>query len=236
MSDGHHHSEDEVEDEVELLAPGWAAIDQRVLSCYPGQVPHQFASRTAYELESQSPLPAISVVEGAQPEHWHYLTYGLSELFEKTSNDPAISGFGFELTMRTPRGAGEERPPAWPLRFLQALGRHILSTREGFDTGHRIDLGGPIVYGGESALTGVAIVPDPTLGKIETPFGSLLFLQLVGVTAAELAAMKKLDYEKVVEMLAELAPRGITDPARACWTKDPQKSPVVKRYELGIGF
>lgn len=224
------------EREVELVAPGWAAIDQLIGLRYPGQVPHQFASRTAYELESQSPLPAISVLEGEEPRHWHFVTYGLSELFEKTSNVPEISGFGFEMTMRTPREEGEERPPAWPLRFLQALGRHVLTTREGFDTGHRIDLGGPIVYGGDTALTAVALVPDTTLGKIETPFGSLLFLTVVGITAAELAAMKKLDYEKVVEMFAELEPRGLTDPARGCWTQNPQKSPVVKRYQLGIGF
>ena len=64
----------------------------------------------------------------------------------------------------------------------------------------------------------------------------MLFLTLVGITAAELAAMKKLDYEKVVELFAEIEPRGITDPARGCWTANPQRSPILKRYQLGIGF
>ena len=81
-------------------APGWAAIDAALGRLYPRQVPHQFASQTAYELDTPSPLPAIAVYEAVRPEHWHYVTYGLSELFEQTSRDAAVSGFGFELTMR----------------------------------------------------------------------------------------------------------------------------------------
>lgn len=222
--------------EVELIAPGWAAIDQLLSVRYRGQVPHQYASKTAYELGSPSPLPAIAAYAGSGPDHWHFVTYGLSELFEKTSENPDLSGFGFELTLRTPRATDDAAPPAWPLRFLQAMGRHVLMTRALLDTGHRIDLGGPVVQGGDTGLTAVACVPDPTLGKIETPFGSVLFLQLVGLTSAELAAMTKLDFKKVVEFLSELDPMGITDPARGCWTQSTQKSPVVKRYQLGIGF
>ena len=102
-------------------APGWAAIDDALGRLYPRQVPHQFASQRAYELDGESPLPAIAVYEAVRPEHWHYVTYGLSELFEKTSRDAAVSGFGFELTMRVPRVAGETEPPSWPLRALQGL-------------------------------------------------------------------------------------------------------------------
>ena len=218
----------------EVEAPGWAAIDRALSRRYPGQLPHQFASKTAYELESQSPLPAIAAYEGEGPPHWHFVTYGLSELFEKTSPDPDLSGFGFELTLRTPRSAGEAHPPAWPLRFLQALGGHVLATGAPLDTGHRVDLGGPLAPGHGALLRALALVPDPTLGKIDAPFGSLLFLQVVGLSAAELEGMRRLAPEKVVMLLAELDPLGLTDPTRGCWTTDERKAPALRRYQLGI--
>ena len=42
----------------EVKAPGWNAIDAACQRLYPRQVPHQYTSKTAYELESPSPLPA----------------------------------------------------------------------------------------------------------------------------------------------------------------------------------
>lgn len=215
-------------------APGWAAIDAALERLYPRQVPHQFASQRAYELAGESPLPAIAVYEGIRPAHWHFVTYGLSELFEKTSGDPDVSGFGFELTMRVPRGADEETPPAWPLRALQGLGRYVLANGRGFDTGHCADLGGPISPGVDSALTCMAFVPDPLLRKIDTPFGSLLFLQVIGLTSDELAAMQRLDHEGVVHLLGELDFHGLTDPARGSYFSDERKAPILRRYQLGV--
>jgi hypothetical protein len=213
-------------------APGWAAIDAALTRLYPGQVPHQFTSQRAYEPDAPSPLPAISVYEGRRPDHWHYVTYGLSELFEKTSRDLKNSGFGFELTMRVPRAG--ETPPTWPLRALQGLGRYVLGTGRGLDTGHCADLGASIAPGVDSALTCIACVPDPLLGKISTPFGGLLFLQVVGVTPDELAAMQRLDHEGVVHLLAELDFHGLTDPARGSFFEDPRRAPVLRRYQLGV--
>lgn len=218
----------------EINAPGWAAIDAACQRLYPRQVPHQFTSQTAYELDSASPLPAICAWEGRRPDHWHYVTYGLSELFDKSSPDPDISGFGFELTLRTPRAEGETTPPVWPLRALQALGGYVLRTREGFDTGHRADLGGPLVPGQPTALTGVVLVPDPLLGKLDGPFGSVLFLQVIGVTADELAAVKRLDHEGVVHLFGELDFHGMTDLSRESYFKDPNRAPILRRYQLGI--
>ena len=103
-----------------VTAPGWEAIDIWVGSRYPGQTPHQFSSSTAYELDSASPLPAITVWES--PESWHFVTYGLTELFDKSSPRPFISGFGFELSFRLSKG-DEEEPPVWAVERLEALGR-----------------------------------------------------------------------------------------------------------------
>lgn len=124
-------------------APGWAALDRALAAVHPGQVPHQLTSQRAYDLEGPAPLPAISVYEASAPDHWHFVSYGLSELFEKSSPDPEHSGFGYELTLRLPRAAGEGTPPGWAVRLLQALGHYVLSGHAGLDTGHVIDLGDP---------------------------------------------------------------------------------------------
>ena len=222
-----------------VRAPGWAAIDRALGAIHLGQVPHQFASQTGYDLESPNPLPAIGVYEAAGPPHWHYVTYGLSELFEKSSPDPDVSGFGFELTFAVARAQDEQRPPAWPLQLLQGVGHYVLSGHGALDSGHVIDLGGPLCPdpmpdGRPTALQGVVCVPDPRLGKIETPHGSVLFLQLFGLTRDELEVMSDWDLGRKVGVVLELEPRAITRPQRGPWREDPQQGPVFRRYELQI--
>lgn len=214
-----------------VRAPGWAAIDLACARLYPGAVPHQFASNTAYDLESVSPLPAISVWEAAG--HWHFVTYGLSELFEKTSERRDVSGFGFELTLRLPRPAADDRPPAWPLRLLQGLGGFVLSGHAPLDTGHVIDLGGPL-DGAGSALTGVVLVPDPQLGKLDTPHGSLLFLQLFGLAPDEVEALQTWDLPRKVGLVMEVDGLAITDPARPPLREDRRTAPIFLRYAARI--
>lgn len=226
-------------------APGWAALDRALATVYPGQTPHQFASQRPYDLEGTAPLPAISVYEARAPDGWHLVTYGLSELFEKTSPDPERSGFGLELTLRLPRAAGEGTPPAWAVRLLQALGHYVLSGHAGLDTGHVIDLGGPLVPpplespgDGEPsrpcALEGVVLVPDPRLGELDTPHGRVLFLQLFGLTRDELEPMTEWDLERKVGLVLEYDPLAITDPARGSMRDDRRKAPLYRRYELGV--
>jgi hypothetical protein len=113
------------EDLYPVRAPGWAAIDGALSIAHPGQTPHQFTSKTAYDLGGTSPLPAISVYAGDRPAHWHYVTYGLTELFEKSSPREDVSGFGFELTFKLPRAPDEAQPPVWPLQLLQGIGGYL---------------------------------------------------------------------------------------------------------------
>jgi hypothetical protein len=235
-------------EQADIPAPGWDAIDRWVGGHFGGQTPHQFTSRTAYELETPSPLPALTVWATKSPAGWLYVSYGLSELFDKSSSDPNTSGFGFELTMRVPLAVGadsdpnaEPRPPTWPLRLLQSIGRHVLSTGTGFDSGHAIDLGAPLVPPDsdgpqDCALTGLICLPDPLLGKIDTVHGSLLFLRLFGVTSDELKTLEALELAHLVGCIAELSPMAITDATRGSFTEDPERSKILRRYALGIGM
>ncbi len=221
------------DDRYPTKAPGWAAIDRALQRLYPGQLPHQYASKTAYEPDSTSPLPAISVWEGTGPDHWHFVTYGLTELFEKSSPHANISGFGFELTLRLPRAADETQPPAWPLRLLQGLGGYVLSGHAELDTGHVVDLGGPI-DAGASALTGVVLVPDPQLGKLDTPHGSVLFLQLFGLAPDEVEAVQTWALSRKVGLVMEVDRLAITDPGRGPLREDRRTAPIFLRYAAGV--
>lgn len=262
MSDDKHDKHDEHDEHEgygEVEGPGWDAIDRWVGSHFRAelradraelgtgglggaQIPHQFTSHTAYELDSPSPLPAITVWSTKAPQGWLYVTYGLSELFDKSSPDMSMSGFGFELSLRIPKPPGQNggsKPPLWPLRLLQSLGRHVLSTRTGFDSGHALDLGASMVPAGSdgpegSVLTGMICLPDPLLGKIDTVNGSLLFLRLFGVTADELAILGELELGDLVACVAELSPMAITDAERGSFTDDPERGKILTRYRLGI--
>lgn len=229
-----------------IAAPGWAAIDTVCSAIHRNTLPHQFTSATAYDLDSANPLPAICAWEAQTPvgPQWHYVTYGLSELFEKNSPVPHISGFGFELCLRLPRErvaeGVEQRPPTWPLRMLQGIGGYVMSGHGELDTGHIIDIGGPITGGDPAtALEGVVCVPDPQLaanGKLEGPFGSVLFLLLVGLCRDEIDSMQAESWDLVrkVGLCSELAPGGATDPARGSWRTDPRRAAAFRRYELGV--
>lgn len=216
-------------------APGWTAIDRTLTSRYPGQVPHQFTSQVAYDLDKQSPLPAVCVWEAGSPKSWHYVTYGLTELFSKESNVPDVSGFGAELTLRLPRNDDDEHPPVWGVKLLQALAHHCFSQGAGFDAGHCVDLGSSIVAGEDSALTGLVCLPDPMLRQIHGPFGSVLFLQLIGLTGDELEAFRAMTLEAKVGAMADLDASGLTDPGRKSWLEDEGTAAVVRRYKLGVG-
>jgi hypothetical protein len=232
------------DDRYPVDAPGWAALDRVFSSLYPGSTPHQFTSKTAYDVESPSPLPAITVFEGRGPEagseFWHYVTYGLTELFEKASPQAEISGFGFELTFRLPRDPASDQPPAWPLRLLQGLGQYVLAGHGSFDTGHVVDLGGPIVPPSEAEavqtrLEGVVTIPDPAVGKMETPHGSVLFLLLFGLCRSEVEAMGQWEeLPRKVGLVREVAPLGITRLDRVPFEEDDKAAPVYRRYALNV--
>ncbi|GAA3863289.1 suppressor of fused domain protein [Tessaracoccus defluvii] len=81
-------------------APGWDAIDAALLPLYPEQEPGHYGSLPGMA-GGNNPLQGISVYRRTDPvPHWHFVTYGFTELFGKETDDPETSGFGFELTMR----------------------------------------------------------------------------------------------------------------------------------------
>jgi hypothetical protein len=195
------------EDDEDDEAPGWDAIEAAVARVVPAQQPLHWGTNVLLAQEGIYGLSAYRV-----DTYWLLVTFGLTELFSKDSDDPEVSGWGIELTMRLP--ATEDQPPAWALRLLQQLGRYVFSTGRPFDHGHRMDPGGPITGAPDTRLTAVAFATDPELGTINTPHGRVQFLTVVGITADELARMKATSTANMLAELAATSPLLVTDTDR----------------------
>lgn len=158
-----------------------------------------------------SPLQGISAYPAA--DHWHYVTYGLSDIFGEPANGDAISGFGYELSMRVPRAAGQPAPD-WPFRLLAKVADAARSGSD-FASGDRLQVGGPITGQPDCVMQAVAFATDPSLPTwIESPCGSFEVYQLVGVTPQELSEMQATTTEAVIARLAADGQSLITDPTR----------------------
>lgn len=190
-------------------SPGWDAIDRVLAALYGGQPPKHIGY-----------VPGLHLGSGLQGcsaywtgDHWHYVTFGLTELWGKTDgSDPNISGWGYELTTRVPGGADE--PPAWPFNLLETIARHTRDQQHPFHVGDRLDPGGPITGTDQTRLTAIAFTLDTTLPAVDSPNARFEFRQLVGITAEELAEMRSTSTEAVLARLAGDDPELVTDPTR----------------------
>lgn len=189
-------------------APGWRAIESAVAALVGAREPLHWGTDTLPDQDGIYGLSAYRV-----DDHWFLVTFGLTELFGKVSDDPRVSGWGFELTMRVP-AADAAQPDAWVLRLLEQLGRYVFGTGTPFDSGHRMDPGGPITGAPDTRLTALAFTDDPRVPAVETPHGSVRFLTVVGITADELARMQASSTEAVLAELAAVSPLLVTDPGR----------------------
>jgi hypothetical protein len=214
---------------AESEAPGWEAIDEALRPLYGSTEPKHYAAVIPYALGGNEPLNGISVYKNSAPRpHWHFVTYGLSELFDKETENPAISGYGFELTFRLACAPDEEEPPAWAMNFLQNLARYVFKTGNVFDVGHHMGLNGPIMLGSDTLIEAILFARDPKLPSIDTPNGSLKFLQVVGITLDELDAVKDWDSEKFLGMMADFQPLLLTGLERRSLLEDARFAEAVR--------
>jgi hypothetical protein len=207
-------------------APGWDAIDRAVTPLYPGQEPKHYGTLLNFRIGGRDPLDGISAYRagaGGPRPHWHFVSYGMSDLYAKEGGDPEWSGWGFEFTFRLARDPTEPadaEPPMWALSFLQNLARYVFSSGNVFEPGHHMDLNGPIALEQETAITAALFASDPQLPEITTPHGRLRFVQVVGITADELEAARAWDTAKFIQLLGSRDPLLITDLSRQSLLRD----------------
>lgn len=188
----------------EVTAAGWDAIDAACRRLYGDQPPRHVA---------YAPGRAFgSVLQGCSAyragDHWHYVTYGLSNLFDDDEGDnDGFSGWGYELTWRVRDTSAGAEAPGWPYTVLQRVAKWasdagvLLAEGSFFTIGSSIT-GHPHSGGPETPLTGVLLVSDPGLGEIDTPNGRVQFLQLVGIGPEALARLET-DAAAVIDQMRQ---------------------------------
>ncbi|WP_029107522.1 suppressor of fused domain protein [Mycobacterium sp. URHD0025] len=207
-------------------APGWDAIDTAFARLYPGLgdiAPH--FGRTDARLPGQGIWGITAYPNATAPQpHWHLVTYGFSNVFESapSPDDDDDIWTDFEWTFRVAADIDLTQPlaaqvPTWSVLLLQRLGDLVFSGSAALDVGHRIKVGGPITLGEpQTDLIAIMFGEDPQLMQVDTGFGRLRFVQLVGVTAETVAAAQSLDNGaagtlRMLKNMAETNPLLITD-------------------------
>lgn len=218
-------------DTEDVEQAGFDAIADSAQKLYPGQEGLFYRTVIPYALGGNDPLDGVEVWKSERGiPHWHYITYGFSELYEKESDNEAESGYGFELTFRLKRGP-EEEPPAWPVNLLQNLARYVFSTGNVFGPGHHINCNGPIALETDTKITALGFRRDPEMGELDTRNGHLRFLQAVGITSDEMDALMCWNGEKFLAALEKNLPLCITDLARS---SQMEKAAFQETWQTGM--
>lgn len=195
---------------------GWNFIDTELEKIYDEQEPLHFAPSVPYILGGENPLDGISVYKSnKQSKHFHFVTYGFSELYyDEESADKEFSKYGFELTFRL-KMENEDDNINWACNLLQNLAKYVFKSGKWFEEFHFIPANGPIRSEFYTEITALAFVLDPELGKIDTPHGEVMFLQMVGLTTSEYEELKQnpktTETEKLIEKLKQNNKLLITD-------------------------
>jgi len=196
----------ETVDEARLIAVR-EAMTAPLHATYGDQLPFSYAAAIQFVDGGPDPLDAVEIYWSEIGPHWHYVSYGLSELYQKESPQLEVSGWGFELTFRLAATRADKgtdpahffgslayQAPTWPIAFLNRLARSVVDNRRRFQAGDFISRFNSAIDP-NGAIGGAAFVEDPQLGFVQTPNGRLRWLQVVGLTAAEGAA-RKLEAER----------------------------------------
>lgn len=190
-------------------ALGWDAIEAAFDKRYPSQKPRHWAHGGVMRMHDmnnppENPLDGVSIYDGE--DHWHYVSFGMSDLYTQESED-AWSGFGYEFTFRLAKDAQDD-PPLWPIDVMVSLARAQYQGSE-FGPGQTIKTG-PIDGDENTALDALLLVEDPGFELLETPHGKLVLLQLVGIENAVRERALESGVDGVIEAIKTANPDFVT--------------------------
>lgn len=198
------------------LFPGMRAIYQQLFGIYRESNPLVVSTvNKIWQFPSScEPLDYIFIYanpgspEEEVPEHWHYITLGLSDLYgdsrvhpiDPSASTERVSGMGFELTFRLKRHE-EVTPPSWPAQLLQQLAKYVFVSRNKFCPGDHIPWQKPLDGNDDTKITHMLIALDCQLKKIKTVLGHVSFCQIVGVTEEELNKAQTFNVKGILNLL-----------------------------------
>lgn len=200
------------EETKEHVTVGWDAITDIFEKIYPGQTnPKHYGTLISWQLGGNDPLDGISIYDGG--EYWHFVTYGLSELYEKESENKDVSGYGMEFTLKLKKGFGidEEAEIKGICNIFQMIARSTFQSGEVFNAYEYLYTGQTVGMDTQqkSMITGFITIPDTSVNSIDTPNGKVNFVEFIGVTDAELIKIK--NHEMTVKELYEKLGTDVTN-------------------------
>ena len=178
--------------ENEIFSPGWDAITNECKRVYKNQDnPIHYGTLISWDLGGDDPLEGISVYESE--EYYHFVTYGLTELYDKSSSNKDVSGYGMEFTYKLKKGCYEnlESEIKSMCKIFQQIARITFLNGEVFNefeylyTGQKEGLDSRSV----SKITGFITVLDETFNSVDTVNGKVKFVEFIGVTDSELTSI-----------------------------------------------
>ena len=178
--------------ETATKANGWDAITEIFEEIYPGQTdPKHYGTLINWKFGGNDPLEGISIYDAG--DYWHFVTYGLSEIDEKESDNKDISGYGMEFTLKLKKDnyEDEEAEIKGICGIFQTIARMTFTQGEIFRvyeylyTGQKTGMDTKM----KSNITGFITIPDPEAGIIHTKNGKVEFVEFIGVTDSELVAI-----------------------------------------------
>jgi suppressor of fused-like protein len=166
--------------EPRSAAPGWDALEKAFAELYPGRSPKWWEHNGVHRMDERrnppaNPLEAVALYDPGP--FWHFVSYGMSDLYAKESEDE-WSGFGYEFTFRIAKDRSGQAP-LWPVDVMVSLAKAAYKG-EDFAPGHTIKTG-PLDGQTGTALTALLVTLDPAIQVLETPHGKVALLLLVGV-------------------------------------------------------
>ena len=192
----------ENENNEEWETSGWNAITKAFEELYPGQDnPKHYGTLIKWSLGGNDPLDGISIYDGG--DYWHFVTFGLSELYEKETENKDFSGYGMEFTFKLKKDnyKDEEAEIRCICGILQSIARITFTKGEIFNTYEYLYTGQTqgIDVEMKSNITGFITIPEPKCEFIDTPNGRVEFVEFIGLTDAELQSI--MNKENTVEEL-----------------------------------
>ena len=194
------------EENKDIQDIGWEAITAAFEKVYPNQEnPKHYAALIKWRLGGNDPLDGISIYDGG--DYWHFVTYGLSELYEKESDNKEISGYGMEFTFKLKKdnSENEELEIKCVCGILQSLARITFTQGEIFKSFEYVYTGqtAGIDAKQKSNITRFITILDSSVDSIETKKGKVDFVEFIGVTNEEIKAVhdKTLTVSELYERL-----------------------------------
>lgn len=194
------------EDKIKFESSGWDAIDEETKRVYPDQNnPKHYAPPITWRCGGKDPLDGISVFDGG--EYWHFVTYGLSELYEKETDDNEWSGYGMEFTFKLKKDnyEDEEKEIKCICKLLQQIARITFETGDIFNSFESLYTGQTVGIDSKqvSNITGFITIPDTKFQTLNTKNGKVEFIEFIGVTNNELLAInnKEIDVKTLYDKI-----------------------------------